>query len=112
MGMREEEFTQDEDEFDMWNELGVPCGGYSSRIDFLVIEIMKNLQFPILPYVTDIAKKLEVSEDFVELVQYILCSKDLFEYGVSPRGCFPKSYDQVKEFIEKCEEQYKKLWDK
>lgn len=35
-----------------------------------------------------IAKKLDLTESHVELIQYILCDKGLVDYGTSPRGCW------------------------
>ena len=99
-------------EFDMWEHFGLKCGSYSSEIDRAVIEIMKLCQRPDPMFMTDIAKKLELPEIFVELVQNIICSaNDLFTYGCSPRGCFPEDDKKVSEFIRKCEGYYKAMWE-
>jgi Mn-dependent DtxR family transcriptional regulator len=59
-------------------------------------------------YNTDIAKKLNLKESHVELIQYLLCNKDHAEYGTSPRGCWltPKGeavYKKLKELKAKFE---------
>lgn len=39
-------------------------------------------------FYTEIADKLKITPEFVQLVQYLLCGADLAEYGTSPRGCW------------------------
>lgn len=96
--------------FDMWEELGIRFASYSQSIDRKVIDIMKCKLNKDTSFSSNCAKHLAIDEDFVELINYIFCSALDFDYGTSPRGCWPPDEEAFKEFIEKCEKQYKKVW--
>lgn len=99
-----------EEAFDMWEALGISCGGYNSAIDALVIRVMQDILDNRPVYVTDIATRLGVTPEMVELIQYILCSADLCEYGTSPRGCWFIDTQQAVAFIQKCVESHAAKW--
>lgn len=66
-------------ENDLWEELGISCGGYNDEIDFDIINHLKS----------SMENKIVFAEDnYFELIKYILCSNDLMEYGTSPRGAW------------------------
>ncbi len=67
-------------------------------------------------YNSDIAIELDMSTSHVELIQYILCSADICEYGTSPRGCWFNTYPPEKaidadEYIAKWKEYYQQKWN-
>jgi Mn-dependent DtxR family transcriptional regulator len=66
----------------------ITCGGYNSSVDDIIVKVMECIKTDRPIYVTDIADKLKLQDDFVELIQYIICSLDYAEYGTSPRGCW------------------------
>lgn len=70
-----------------WEALGLNYAGYSSEQDRQAIAIMECIGDGM--FCNDIARKLGLSPDHVELWQYIFCSADWCEYGTSPRGCWP-----------------------
>lgn len=74
-------------EDDPWLYFNMGCGGYCSGIDRSIIQIVECLCKK-QTYYSEIAKQLELDEQFVELVLYILCSNHICDYGVSPRGCW------------------------
>ena len=102
--------TKDEaiEEFDMWESFKIRCGGYNSATDWNMINVMECVLDG--NFNSDIALKLSIDTEHVELIQYILCSCDLCEYGTSPRGCFPKNRESFKSFIDKCKTATVKKW--
>jgi hypothetical protein len=62
-------------------------------------------------FLTDIMKRLDLPEKYVELIQYILCSAGLCDYGTSPRGCFFIDRAAARQFIEKCEKYFHNHWE-
>lgn len=95
-------------EFDMWEVLGIPCAGYSSSLDEAMIGVLCGIKDK--KFNSDIAHELNLNEDFVELMQSIACSAKLATYGTSPRGAFPEDEKALSIFIEKADEQFKKKW--
>jgi len=74
-------------DMDLWAVLGIECGGYDDQIDQDILKVLNILNTK-QTYVTDLAKQMEVSATYIELIQYIICSAELAEYGSSPRGCW------------------------
>lgn len=77
----------------MWDILGIECGGYNSDTDndvfhVLVFLYMYRNNSGVSKFVDNIAKYTGMSESHVELIQYIICSRELADYGTSPRGCW------------------------
>ena len=98
------------EEFDMWEKFGVKFGGYNSSIDKKIIDIIKcHLENNNL-FSSEVAKKLELDQDFVELVFYMMCSTELWDYGTSPRGCFPVNKETCNKFLSDCEKQFYIMW--
>lgn len=66
------------------------CGGYNGSIDDLMLNVLElsDSQKYENSWYAHIAKKAGVPEDYVELINYVLCSADLMEYGTSPRGAW------------------------
>lgn len=72
----------------LWDTLKVAYGGYNSAVDLDVLNVMEEVRYGRPAFNTDIAKKFGLSEAHVELIQYLICSAELAEYGTSPRGCW------------------------
>jgi hypothetical protein len=68
---------------------GLQCFSYNTAVDNDVIAVMEQMLTD-NRWVTDIAEATGLSATHVELIQYILCSAGLAEYGTSPRGCWPE----------------------
>lgn len=110
-------------EFDIWDRIGVPYGGYNSAVDQQVFDVAKAIvdarNNDTSIYCDDIAVKLGLSKEHVELIQYLLASvkyedrehlKDQpFEYGTSPRGLFVADEECAKRFMEEFK-QHMKQW--
>ena len=97
-------------EFDMWEVLHVSCAGYNSKIDEDMIGVLCGIRDK--KFSTDIANDLKLPEEYVELLQAIVCSAGLAEYGTSPRGCWFDYHLCADEFIEKCNTWFKQKWAK
>lgn len=82
--------TVEEPEWDFWDACGMHCAGYSGQIDADLIRVFIESDSrddrPI--YSTEIAERLALPPDYVELLKYALCSADFCEYGTSPRGAW------------------------
>jgi hypothetical protein len=82
-----------EDEFgeywDPWEALGLGCCSYNAGIDRQAIGVLREIGSPEFAYCTDIAERLGMTPEHVEMFQGIFCSADWCEYGTSPRGCWP-----------------------
>lgn len=66
--------------------LGIQVLSYNSEITDAIVGVMKLARRPNPAYNTDIARKLDLAPNYVELIQYLICQNDHAEYGVSPRG--------------------------
>lgn len=89
---------------EIWENL-IKNGGYNSAIDNDIISIMKSIRDDEDKWYQVIAKKLNLREEYVELIQYILCTLDYAEYGTSPRGCWltDKGNEMLELFIKRQE---------
>lgn len=111
---------------DIWDRLGIECGGYNQGVDKqifnvarLIVEAHSSDKGSI--FCTDIAEKLELSVEHVELIQYILASVEYpdhtnpndcpFEYGTSPRGLFVGNPERAEQFIKEFEEDMLTRWN-
>jgi hypothetical protein len=109
--------TKEDDDldFDIWDRLGINCGGYNSAVDQqildvakIIVEARKTARSGCV-YTDDIAAQLGFSNEHIELIQYILASvryksqphlKDQpFTYGVSPRGLFVDDMECAERFL-------------
>ena len=77
----------------MWHIFGLNCGGYNGEIDYDIFNVLCFLfehrdNVEVSKYVDNIAKNTGLDPKYVELIQYIICSSELADYGTSPRGCF------------------------
>lgn len=77
----------EEREWDFWEYVGLQCAGYGSRSDANLIRVFEQTRLE-NSWFEDIAQRLELSKDYVELLMEILCSADFCEYGTSPRGAW------------------------
>jgi hypothetical protein len=117
--LRHPEAPRDDVAWDPWDALGIHCGGYSSSVDDQLLAVMRAVRDGArrsraredgpTNFVRDVARVTGLGEDHVELVQYILCSADLCDYGVSPRGAWPID-DKLDEFIARFERYYEERW--
>ena len=95
-------------ELDPWTDLGLHCVGYSSKIDSDMIVVLRGIRAK--RFCTDIAQENHLSAEYVELLQSILASADIVEYGTSPRGCFFMDDKRADEYIKMWETYYKNKW--
>jgi len=72
---------------EIWENL-ITNGGYNGEIDLEILEVMRLLKKKRPIYCTDVAKELGLKPTHVELINYILATLGLAEYGTSPRGCW------------------------
>ncbi len=122
------------EQIDFWGDrLGILYGGYNSGVDQNILDAAKLIVAshkayaagkPYLPmFCLDIAKALELSEEYVELIQYILASVKMpvpenevihhtgcFCYGTSPRGLFVDNLPMAEKFIQEFEEYMERQW--
>jgi hypothetical protein len=96
--------------FDMWDVLGVPYGGYSESLDKKIIDIIKCHFVNGIIFPEEISKKLSIHDDFVKLVFYMLSNTDMYDYGCSPRGLWCTNKEKAALFIKNLEDQYEKSW--
>jgi hypothetical protein len=72
----------------IWDQLGLDCCGHNSAVDDQIVAVLELVSGPDFIFNDDIAEKTGMTKEHVELIQYLLCSADLAEYGTSPRGCW------------------------
>jgi len=75
----------------LWKVLNIQCGGYNGAIDEDILKVLSILNTE-QTFVDDIAKQMSKDESYIELIQYLICSAELAEYGGSPRGCWLTDY--------------------
>jgi len=101
----------DNQEWDFWeDEAKINCVAYNSQIDQDLINIFKLISEG--KFNTKIAKELDLPDQYVELMQSILCHADWCDYGTSPRGCWIDHKKDKLELIEKLEKYYFNRWVK
>ena len=83
------------DEVDVWRDyLGIACGGYDSLTDETMLAIVEMIGSKSQDsFLYDIANHLNLSTQYVALMQYVLASAKVdeakvFTYGSSPAGLF------------------------
>lgn len=97
--------------FDPWQALGLSCLSYNSAIDEQAILVLKGIRDKL--FCDDIAKKHDMSPEYVELLQSIFCGADWCEYGTSPRGCWfvhDRGEAWADDLITAWEEYYQRTW--
>jgi hypothetical protein len=67
---------------------GIEVFSYNKAVTNDVWNVFKIIKEDRPAFVTDIAKRLGLSDSHVELIQYLICNNDHAEYGSSPRGCW------------------------
>lgn len=83
----------------MSDGLGIRYLGYNSSINDDIYNVMRLSSIghrgALSSFSTNIAKRLSISENYVELIKYLLCQEDNADYGTSPRGAWltPKGKD-------------------
>lgn len=101
--------SPDEGGWDFWlHEAKLACVGYSSGIDYHLIAVWRGIMAN--KFSTQIAEELNLSGEYVELLQSIFCSADWAEYGTSPRGCWPVYKSDPQAQLEKLLKWYKFRW--
>lgn len=85
----------------LWNTLlgERNCATYDGAVDSEVLRVLGLIISKRVIYYTDIAKELNLEPNHVQLIQFLLCTADLCEYGCSPRGCWET--EKGKEFFYK-----------
>lgn len=80
--------------------LGIVVFSYNDEVTYQVIEVVLRLAAPNeeLLCCDDIAMHVGIDPTHVELIQYLICDKNLAEYGTSPRCCWltPKGEEMKK----------------
>jgi hypothetical protein len=80
----------------LWQVVGTSCGGYNGSIDKILLDVVKDQlsEEPkgILLYGKDVD---ENTLSLIEIVNYMLCSEDICEYGGSPRFPWLTEYGRV-----------------
>lgn len=74
------------DFFDPWEALGMSCCSYNSAIDQQAIDVLRCIREKL--YCSDIAARIGLTPEHVELFQSMFSSANWCEYGTSPRGCW------------------------
>ena len=75
----------------LWEAVGCQCGGYNGELDELLLDVVKSQLAEntenngIFLYGKDASEEIKSK---IELINYILCSADLLDYGTSPRFPF------------------------
>lgn len=92
---------------EIWDK--IHCGGYNGEVDEDIIKVMSaiNELNPQPPSTTMISAYLSINRNYIELIQYIICTMDYAEYGTSPRCCWltDKGKEMLKLFKERLEEE-------
>lgn len=79
------------DDVGLWDVLGISCGDYNTAIDEHILSVMEEINKGPC-FVTDLSETLGLDRHYVELIQYLICSAEMGEYGTSPRGCWLTDY--------------------
>lgn len=87
----------------IWQVIECNCGGYNGELDDLLFAVLYDLKHE----KEGIFQNDKKHQNYVELVNYILCSADICEYGTSPRFCWLTQYgEKVLELYEKQAEMF------
>lgn len=79
-------------EGDIWLAIECNCGGYNGYWDDILLKVIKDLRSENPENIFLEGKKYQ---NEVEIINYILCSADICEYGTSPRFCWLTDYGKV-----------------
>lgn len=93
---------------DIGDYLGIQYFSYSG-LEYDLYKIIKLIGSEVHCFYDEIVEKTGLDEKFVLLIQEILCSADLAEYGISPRGCWltPKGEEFLKKLPGLIKERHK-----
>jgi len=94
--------------WELWEAAGLRIGMYSSSIDADSVRVFKCICDNM--FNDDIARKLALSPDYVEVIQTMFCALDWCTYGTSPRVCFPDKPDENAANIAKLEAWFFGKW--
>ena len=77
----------------LWQAIGCSCGGYSGELDQLLLGLVLN-------YMNEDSENNGIFYDKsrqneIEILNYIMCSADILEYGSSPRFPWLTRYGEV-----------------
>lgn len=81
-----EKSAEVDDDFSFWHRLGL-SNPYNKRIDDDVLAVLKAVAVE-GAFNDGVAKDLGLPEQYVEMIQTLLCDIGWCEYGTSPRGCW------------------------
>jgi hypothetical protein len=90
--------TEDDEEFHgdkwaFWEDAKISCASYNAQIDLDALNVLLCIRGKM--FNSTIAAKLNLPDQYVELIQSIFCSADWCEYGGSPRGCWMLPHDDI-----------------
>lgn len=77
----------------LWSTIGCNCGGYCGDLDELLLGLVKNYMDENRENNGIFFDKTQKQE--IELLNYIMCSADILEYGSSPRFPWLTKYGEV-----------------
>jgi hypothetical protein len=98
----------DVQEWDFWEDVNI-CGGYDSGSDANLIRVfIETGKRP--NWYEDIAKRLDLDENYVMLLMEILSGAGFCEYGTSPRGAWAV-HNEYEANVEKLKSWYKNKWN-
>jgi len=97
-----------DDEWDFWDEVGLDCVSYNSRIDTDALAVLRLIAAK--KGNGTIAAELGLPEQYVELLQSIFCSMGWCDYGTSPRTCFIDPTRDGAELIARLEKYMNDQW--
>lgn len=80
----------------LWELVGCKCGGYNGYLDKLLLDVVADIKKEkeskgIFLY----GKEDEEKKAKIEIINYMLCSEDMADYGSSPRFPWLTEYGKV-----------------
>ena len=101
--------VMEDNDWDFWeDEAKITCIPYSSRIDEDMLNTLKLIAEEKFNH--EIAEILNLTPQYVELMQSIFCHAGWCEYGTSPRGCWIDHSKNKEELIDKYNYYFKRRW--
>lgn len=97
-----------DDAWDFWEEADMLSLSYNSEIDENLIDVFKLICLK--EFNSDIAEKLKLPRQYVEVLQGIFCDIGWCDYGTSPRGCWVDLNLDKDKLIKKLENWYSEKW--
>lgn len=104
------EKTNEDDDYNFWYEEFNLIAAYNGQIDLDFQNVLRCISEK--KFSTEIAKELNLTPEYVELVQTMFCNINWCEYGTSPRGCWIIHNIKYEDLDAKLKEHYYNHWIK